>query len=156
MDPRRAILDAVRLVDRALRLSSASVERDLGISVAQLYVLRTLRERDGQSVGELARATLTHQSSVSVVVSRLVARGLVRRAVAEGDRRRVELSLTPRGRALVARAPEAVQVRLVRALDALAASERRTLADLLTRWARAASLDGAPPSLFGEDGGRTR
>jgi len=156
MDPRRAILDAVRLVDRALRLSSASVERDVGISVAQLYVLRTLRERDGQSVGELARATLTHQSSVSVVVSRLVARGLVRRAVAEGDRRRVELSLTPRGRALVARAPEAVQVRLVRALDALTAAERRTLAGLLTRWARAASLDGAAPPLFGEDGGKAR
>ncbi len=150
MDPRRAILDAVRLVDRALRLSSASVERELGISVAQLYVLRTLRERDGQSVGELARATLTHQSSVSVVVSRLVARGLVRRAAAEGDRRKVELSLTPRGRALVARAPEAVQVRLVRALDALTAAERRTLADLLTRWAREASIDGAAPPLFGE------
>lgn len=150
MDPRRAILDAVRLVDRALRLSSASVERELGISVAQLYVLRTLRERDGQSVGELARATLTHQSSVSVVVSRLVARGLVRRAAAEGDRRKVELSLTPRGRAIVARAPEAVQVRLVRALDALTAAERRTLADLLTRWAREASIDGAAPPLFGE------
>jgi len=156
MDPRRAILDAFRLVDRALRLSSASVERDLGVSVAQLYVLRTLRERDGQSVGELARATLTHQSSVSVVVSRLVARGLVRRGVAEEDRRRVELSLTPRGRALVAGAPEAVQVRLVRALGALDAAERRTLAALLTRWARAAALDEAPPPLFGEAGGRAR
>ena len=156
MDYRRAVLDSIRLIVRTLRVSSASTERELGVSVAQLYVLQTLKERDGQSVSELARATLTHQSSVSAVVAKLVARRLVRRSTPAGDRRRSELSLTPRGRALLAGAPEAVQTRLVRALDDLGPADGRRLASLLSRWARSANVAAGLPPLFGEETGRRR
>lgn len=156
MDSRQSVLDAIRLIVRALRVSSTATERRLGVSVAQLFVLQKLEEREGLSVNELARATLTHQSSVSVVVSKLVARRLVRRSVASGDRRKASLTLTPKGRALLSRAPESVQARLVRALEALGPVERSALAALLTKWVRAAAISVAAPPLFGEGTGRAR
>src|SRR5678815_2642677 len=101
----------MRRIVRAIRLSSHTAEETLGISGAQLFVLQQLAVHPGASVGELADRTLTHQSSVSVVVSRLV-----RRRTSTTDRRRIELSLTTAGRALLSRAPELAQSRLIAAL----------------------------------------
>ena len=111
----RAVLDAFRHVVRLLREASRSSERDLGVSAAQLFVLHRLAGAPSLSVNELAARTLTHQSSVSVVVSKLARRKLVTRTRATGDARRVEVALTPAGRALVARAPAAAQDRIIAA-----------------------------------------
>jgi DNA-binding MarR family transcriptional regulator len=67
----RTILDAIRHIVRALRIASRSAEQSVGLSAAQLFVLQKLAEGDGISLGELARLTLTHQSSVSVIVGTL-------------------------------------------------------------------------------------
>jgi len=54
---------------QALRVSSRAAERDVGLSAAQLFVLDRLAGADqALCVNELAQRTLTHQSSVSVVV----------------------------------------------------------------------------------------
>ncbi len=151
MNDRKAILDAVRRIVRAVRLSSSATEQRLGLSAAQLFVMEKLSERQPLSVTELAREALTHQSSVSVVASKLVARGLVRRHPSRRDRRRIDLSLTRRGRSILAGAPEAVQTRLIRALDGLPATERRKLSSLLDRWTKAAGITESAPPLFGEE-----
>jgi DNA-binding MarR family transcriptional regulator len=83
------------------------------------------------SVGELAARTFTHQSSVSLVVRRLVQRGLVVKAGARDDGRRVELRVTNAGRAIVRRAPHVAQRRLLEGIVQLPARERRRLADAL-------------------------
>ncbi|HZI40736.1 MAG TPA: MarR family transcriptional regulator, partial [Gemmatimonadaceae bacterium] len=80
-------MNAVRSVVRALRLNTRSIEGKLGISLAQLFVLQQLADKPSDSLNELAERTATHQSSVSVVVRRLVDRGLVTRVASESDRR---------------------------------------------------------------------
>ena len=122
------VLDSIRYVVRTLRVSGRAAEQTVGVSGAQLYVLQQLARSPAQSLNELAERTLTHQSSVSVVVSRLVARRLVTRTVSPEDARRVVLTLTPAGRALLARAPEAAQARLVEGLRRLPPREARGLA----------------------------
>jgi DNA-binding MarR family transcriptional regulator len=122
------VLDAIRYVVRTLRVSGRAAEQTVGVSGAQLYVLQQLARSPAQSLNELADRTLTHQSSVSVVVSRLVGRRLVTRNVSPEDGRRVVLTLTPAGRALLARAPEAAQARLVEGLRALPPRDARALA----------------------------
>jgi DNA-binding MarR family transcriptional regulator len=117
MNDRKIILDSIRVIFQAVRLSSKSTELSLGLSAAQLFVLQKLEEKEGLSINELARGTLTHQSSVSVVVSKLVASGLVCRSVSKRDRRRIELTLTEKGREVLSGAPEALQTRLIKALD---------------------------------------
>ena len=102
----RAVLDAIRRIVRLLRQSARAAERRTGMSAAQLFVFQQLRSAGGAlTPGELAERTLTHQSSVSVVARRLVDGGLVKRQRSPADGRRVELSLTPAGRAAVRRRP---------------------------------------------------
>jgi DNA-binding MarR family transcriptional regulator len=144
------VLQAIRRMVHALHVASRAAERDYGLSAAQLFVLQKLAENRAISLNDLAARTLTHQSSVSVVVQRLVARGLVHRAVAGEDRRRIVLSLTARGRAIARRLPEAAQHRLIAAVQRLPASQRRDLARLLERVADTAAGRLEPP-LFFED-----
>ncbi|MDE3150926.1 MAG: MarR family transcriptional regulator [Gemmatimonadota bacterium] len=144
-------MNAIRSIVRALRVSSRMIESKMGMSGAQLFVLQQLAEKPAHSLNELAERTATHQSSVSVVVRRLVDHGYVSRTASDADRRRIELSLTDRGREVLAGAPTTVQVKLLRGARALTAQERRTLAELLQAWVQAAGIeDGAPP-LMGED-----
>jgi len=107
------VMDGVRAVVRALRLNTRAIEKQLGISLAQLWVLQILAEKPAESLNELALATATHQSSVSVVVRRLVERELVTRVTANADKRRVRIELTDAGRSLLKDAPPTVQVSLV-------------------------------------------
>lgn len=143
-------MDALRRVVRVLRVSSRAVTRDVGISGAQLFVLRQLALAPGQSVNDLAARTLTRQSTVSEVVGRLVARGLVSRRAAPDDARRAVLSLTTRGQRAVSAAPPTVQGSLVEAFDRLAGDEQQALADGLEAWLAEAGLADVPPTMFFE------
>ena len=135
----RDVLDAVRRIVQALHESSRRAEQHLGVSGAQLFVLQRLAESPAASLNELAARTHTHQSSVSAVVARLVARGLVRRSKASEDGRRLELSLTPAGRRLALKAPHAAQDRLIAAVNKMSIPRRAVLADALTDLAKAVS-----------------
>jgi DNA-binding MarR family transcriptional regulator len=147
----RAVMDALRRLVRALRLSARAAEKTVGISGAQLFVLQALAAAPADSLGALAARTHTDQSSVSVVVRRLVERGLVARRHAITDARRIELALTAPGRAVLRRAPEPVQNRLLAALARLSPPRRRVLARTLTEIADAAVPAGERPEMFFEE-----
>jgi DNA-binding MarR family transcriptional regulator len=152
-DEVRDVLDSIRRIVRLLRLSSREAEREVGLSGAQLFVLQKLAEAKMLSVNELAESTHTHQSSVSVVAQALVDKGLVARARADADARRLELTLTPAARALVKKAPGAAQDRLIEALGRLPGATRSQLAKSLARLVEEAGLgDDEAPMIF-EDGG---
>jgi DNA-binding MarR family transcriptional regulator len=149
-------MNAVRSIVRALRINTRAIELKMGISLAQLFVLQQLSERPADSLNELADRTATHQSSVSVVVRRLVDRGYVLRTVAEADKRRVQISVTPAGRALLADAPLTIQTRMMTSLREMGSTEQSTLADLLERWLHLAHIDLAVPPMLGEEDGEAR
>jgi DNA-binding MarR family transcriptional regulator len=87
-----------------------------------------------------------------VVVSKLRARGLVRRAASATDARRVEISLTAQGRALLERSPEATpQDRLIAGLVLIGAQRRRRLAVGLRELVEAMALpEEEAPAMFFE------
>lgn len=144
-------LDAIRAVVRALRLNTRAIELKIGISLAQLFVLQQVAERPAESLNDLAERTATHQSSVSVVVRRLVDRGLVSRSSSTIDKRRVQIAATPKGQALLADAPRTIQGRLMMGLDAMTPAERNKLAELLEQWLGAAGISYASPPMMGEE-----
>ena len=148
-------MDALRRIVRELRLSARMAEQVAGISGAQLFVLQALAEGRASSLNELAERTVTDQSSVSVVVKRLVAQNLVARTSSRIDARRIELSLTAAGRRLLARCPEPTQVRLVSALRRMTPRELVTLGEGLAALAREMGIgDSAVRMLFDEDAPR--
>ncbi|MHB1074122.1 MAG: MarR family winged helix-turn-helix transcriptional regulator [Gemmatimonadaceae bacterium] len=133
-------LACVRTMFRAFHVFSKSLERRHGMSGAQLEILEHLRERPALSLGELTGRTAADQSTISVLVKRLVARGLVHRTESDGDRRRMEVSLAPEGMAFLAHAPPSVGERLRDGFLRLEEAERRTLVQLLERWVALSGL----------------
>lgn len=146
------IMDALRRAVRALRRADLTARRELGVSAAQLFVLRQIAESPGLSLSDLAARTHTAQSSASEVVSRLVADGLILRSVSTVDKRRARLALTPVGESIAARATSTIQERLIGGLGQLRDAEREGLADSLEAWLAAAGLEEVPPTMFFESG----
>lgn len=151
-DEVREVLDSIRRIVRLIRLSSREAERERGLTGAQLFVLQKLAEAKMLSVNELAEITHTHQSSVSVVAQALVDKGLVSRARAEDDARRLELTLTPAARPLVRKSPGAAQDRLIEALERLPRAVRSQLAKSLARLVEEAGLGDEDALMMFEDG----
>src|SRR6185437_12795711 len=130
-DDSRNVLDAIRRIVQVLRKTAQTAEKKVGLSAAQLFVVRKLAETQMLSVGELAQRTATSQSSVSEVVQRLVTAGLVSRQRSARDARSVELTLTEAGRELAARSPAAVQDSVLEGLNRMNPADRRQLSRLL-------------------------
>jgi DNA-binding MarR family transcriptional regulator len=148
---------ALRRIVRFLRLADRDVEAACEISAAQLFVLNTLVDHPASSLSEIAGRSLTDQSSVSTVVSRLVARGLVKRSVSRTDRRRAELRITAAGVRMVQRAPRAPQTTVISAIREMTPAKR---ADLVRALEGLATVIGAnevaPRMLFEDDEPRKR
>jgi DNA-binding MarR family transcriptional regulator len=143
-------MNVVRSIVRAQRINTRAIEVKMGISLAQLFVLQHLAERPAESLNDLAERTATHQSSVSVVVRRLVERGYVTRTTAAADKRRIQIDVTDKGRALLADAPVTIQAQLMAGLRVLGREDQTRLADLLERWLTLSKVDFASPPMLGE------
>jgi DNA-binding MarR family transcriptional regulator len=158
MNDSHKILDAVRRLVRLLRLSDRAAQNQLGLSSAQLFVLTEVGRTPEISLKDLAERTRTDQSSVSVVVTRLVEAGLLQRDRSPDDARRLVISLTRAGRAALKRAPRVAQEALIEVLDALPAAERKRFAETFARVVE--HLDpgsgGAVPMLFEDEKPRRR
>gem|GEM_PF-537101 len=122
------VVDSLRSIVRSLRVSGRESQRKLGISSAQLFILQELSDQPAQSINQLAARTFTHQSSVSMLVAKLVEARLVTRSPSRGDARKVSISLTSAGRAILKRSPEVQRGRLVGALRSMPRAELQQLA----------------------------
>jgi DNA-binding MarR family transcriptional regulator len=144
-------MSAIRSLVREMRMNTRAIESKAGMSLAQLFVLHSLAEKSADSLNELAQRTATHQSSVSVVVTRLLHKGYVSRTPSEQDRRRVLLEITPAGREMLGNAPSTIQMRLIASLRAMAPGDPPVLASLLRRWLAGAGIDMTQAPMLGED-----
>jgi len=76
----------------------------LGLTYPQYLVLNVLWREDGQTVGGIAERLALESSTLTPLLKRLEAAGLVRRTRNPGNERQVMVELTGRGRDLRARA----------------------------------------------------
>lgn len=93
LDP---VLDFMRLlwsIEHALQRMSKRMEGELGITGPQRLVLRVVGRFPDLSAGELAHIVRLHPSTITGILQRLVARGLLERKRDPGDSRRVRLRL---------------------------------------------------------------
>jgi DNA-binding MarR family transcriptional regulator len=153
-----SVLNSLRRVVRAFRAVAQVAQDVIGISGAQHFVLERLAEAPALSLNDLAARTMTHKSSVSVVVKRLVERGFVRRRRSSADRRSIVLTLTPAGRRAIERAPDSAQTRLIAALHRLPRRELAAFAGLFERFTDELGVGTLEPLMLFEDesGGRRR
>lgn len=76
----------------------------LGVTYPQYLVLLALWEEDGRSVGSLGAQLMLESSTLTPLLKRMEAAGLLRRERSREDERQVTLRLTPKGRRLRDRA----------------------------------------------------
>ncbi len=145
------MLEALRRLVRFLRVSNDASGDRATRTTAQYFVLSQLAEAPASSIRALADRTMTDPSSVSVVAAKLETLGLIAREPDPEDRRRASLTLTPRGRRALARAPELPQFKLFKALAAMPASRRKSVAEALDLLVRAVGADAESAPMFFED-----
>ena len=97
-----------------LRLAHTVIQKDfmaalapLGLTQRQVATLWLIDANEPVSQSELAAALQMDRASMLAIIDKLDARGLIRRARSEVDRRRLDLQLTEGGEALLEKAREA-------------------------------------------------
>lgn len=93
------VLDFMRLlwsIEHGLQRMSKRMERDIGITGPQRLVLRVVGQFPGLSASEVAHIVRLHPSTITGVLQRLVARGLLERKQDPSDLRRARLYLKPK------------------------------------------------------------
>jgi homoprotocatechuate degradation regulator HpaR len=114
-----------------------------GVTDQQWRIIRVLVEVDGLEILELGHRCCIHPASLSRILPKLEADGLVARRVNAADQRRIIVSIAPRGRRLFETvAPESVRI--------YAAITRELGPERLDQLYRA--LDEMIAVLAGEDG----
>lgn len=147
-----AVLNSFRAIVRQFRVADRAGVQSHGLGASQVYVLHQLATDAPLSVNDLAALTATDQSTVSVVVAKLIDKGYVTRERAESDARRVELQLTAKGRQVVKKLPPPVQRTLVEGIERLPKAQAKRIVESLHQIEQILGIDASqPPMLFAED-----
>ncbi|MEI4471340.1 MarR family winged helix-turn-helix transcriptional regulator [Frigidibacter sp. MR17.24] len=92
---------------------------EMGLTYPQFLVMTALWERDGRTVSSLGQALRLESNTLTPLLKRMEAAGLVSRARDPQDERQVRITLSERGRALAARAGDPARCLMERSgLDA--------------------------------------
>lgn len=125
------LLARIWRLQRLLREEAEAGLRDHGVSGLEAWLLRVLKHHPHPT--EAARRMGLPLPTVSHMVRRLEAQGLLLRAREEGDLRRFRLLLTPKGERVLEEAERLFAEALKRRLDRLDGDEEATLLRLLDR-----------------------
>jgi len=96
-EPFLPVLRELALCYQAFERFSSRHIRSLGLTPSQFDIIATLGNTAGMSCKELGERTLITKGTLTGVIDRLEARGLLRRRDAEHDRRSFTVALTPAG-----------------------------------------------------------
>lgn len=148
-----SVLNSFRCLVKSLRLADRAGLKEHGLGASQLYVLHELKRDSPLSVNELAQRTATDQSTVSVVVAKLIAKGFVTSERSELDARRLDLTLTAKGHLLVKRLPPPIQWSIIEGVQRLPPARARALAESLQEICDVLGIrDPYPPMLMDDEG----
>jgi DNA-binding MarR family transcriptional regulator len=132
-DPRHSAIYLGRRFFQIAHAAAAEAHVDIGLSPLEFGVLIQLSDRPGVDQNTLAERLALDRTTTSAIVFKLEQLGLIERAVSETDRRARVLRLAPAGVALHDRHRAKAQEAQQRVLSVLTSSERKLLAEMLTR-----------------------
>ena len=129
----REVLSALRRLIRATDLGAKRLAAQTGLTTSQLLVMERLSGEPELTVSALAERVGLAQATVTMIVDRLEARGLVARRRGDIDRRQVKVSLTDQGRSLLDSAPTPLQSRFLENFSTLDDWEKHSILAALYR-----------------------
>ncbi len=123
------IMQSLRRIFKAIQDYFQEISKKYGITGPQLWALKTVAANGSLSLGELSKKMYLHPSTISGVVDRLEKKGFVVRDRGQEDRRVVKVQLTPRGKKIVAKAPNPIQGKMIYGLNRLKKKELTSIYD---------------------------
>lgn len=120
-------LGKFRIIIRAAQRHSAAIQKQCGVSGAQLWVMQEIADAPGLRVGELAERMAIHQTTTSNLLDGLEKRGYLKKSRDDADQRVVNLLLTASGTRILRKAPSPARGLLPEALAKLDPKKRAKL-----------------------------
>ena len=142
------IIDDIRRIFQVLTEQSKKAENETGLTSSQLWVVKILKITSPMKVSDLAHHMYLHPATMVGLLDRLEAKGLVKRARSEQDRRVVHINLTDQGRDLEIHSPEVVQSLLVQGLERLIGQKLATISEGLAEVVGILGVKDVPPHLI--------
>jgi len=96
-DPYLKVLRPLVEAYLAFELTASRHIKSLRLTPSQFDVIATLGDTEGMTCSELSAQTLVTKGTLTGVLDRLVAKGLIRRDSVKGDRRCIKIRLTEKG-----------------------------------------------------------
>lgn len=141
------LLVSLRQVIRAIDLYSKKLNKETGLTSSQLLVLQDIRQHEGTMVKDIANRITLSSATVTSILDRLEARGLVVRQRSENDRRRVGLFLTETGSAAIEDSPTLLQEHFINRFESMEQWEQSQMVATMQRIASmmdAERIDASP------------
>lgn len=127
------LLMAMRRIIQAIDLHSRHLNKTCGLTGPQLIVLGEIARTGNISIGDLAKAISLSQATVTDIISRLEARGLVIRERSHIDRRKVIVTTTPQSETLLKNLPSPLQEVFIERFSSLQDWEQLMIVSALKR-----------------------
>ena len=145
-----SILRSLRRTSRAVDLHSKRLAKQHSLTGPQLVCLREILRQEIATPSGIARAVSLSQGTVTGILDRLESRALVSRERSAEDRRKIHVTVTPKGRDTVAQAPSPLHEQFSARLNALHDGEQAMIDWVLQRVVALLEADGvdAAPMLM--------
>jgi DNA-binding MarR family transcriptional regulator len=125
------LMYAVKQVELAVRAHLDDLLKPFGVTALQYTALSVLEHSGELSAAQLARNSFVTAQSMADMVRALTTKGLITRAQDATDRKRLLISLTPEGRAFLARVRDDVEELDRKMTGSLTARQREALRNSL-------------------------
>jgi DNA-binding MarR family transcriptional regulator len=131
----------LRRIMRAMDVYSRQLATSHGLTGPQMLCLREITTHGSLTTGTLARGMALSPATLTGILDRLEARGLVSRERRPEDKRRVLVSLTPHGRQMAQELPSPLQDRFGSRMTKLSIDEQTAIRVALGSVARMMELE---------------
>jgi len=140
-------LRALRRILRASELGGRRLAAETGLTPSQMLVLQEIARREDVTPGTIASTLQFGHATVTNILDRLTASGLIARRRGEQDKRQVLVSITEAGTSALAAAPDMLQSRFNAGFMKLPIWEQAMILAALERLGDvlgASAIDAAP------------
>lgn len=127
------IIYSIRRLMQAGELYTKELNKVYNVSSAQLNCLLVLYDSGPLSPSQIARLILVNSSTVTGIIDRLEAKGLVKRLRISRDRRVITVELTKNGKVLAENAPPPIQQKIIDGLNKLSKDEIDAMSATLSK-----------------------
>ena len=121
----------IKRLEVAIRLMLERELRDLDLTPSQYTTLSMLAANGETSSSDLARRVLVTPQSMSEMIKALDRKGLIKRQESEGNRKVLDIALSPAGRALLEKAEARVDALEATMFAAIAPDQLETMRERL-------------------------